>query len=425
MTEAFLHFVWKYGLFEHNNIFTDQGEPVEIIRPGEQNADAGPDFINARIKINHIVWAGNVEIHIRSSDWYRHNHHNNKAFDNVILQVVYRHDRPALRTNREHIPTLILSFNGHLYETYCNLMGYKGWISCRDKIQSIDPFIFKCWLSTLVIERLQEKTENVLLLLEQLTNNWEEAFYVHLARSFGFGLNNTPFEMLARSLPLKYIARHKESLFQTEALLFGQAGFLEEQGDRDAYYIALQGEYRHLRRKYGLKPLEKHLWKFLRVRPVNFPIVRISQFAAVMNHSVHLFSSMLECRNLETFYKMFKAGTSDYWETHYIFNAISSRKAKNLGYESINILIINTVIPFLFIYGTVFNDEGLKSRAVELLDHLPPEQNRIVKYWSGLGFKASSAFYTQDLIQLANGYCARKRCLACSVGIKIIKSGNR
>ncbi|MBN1158338.1 MAG: DUF2851 family protein [Bacteroidales bacterium] len=424
MNEAFLHFVWRYGLFRHQSIFTDQGESLEIIRPGELNANAGPDFINARIRIEGILWAGNVEIHIRSSDWYRHNHHNNKAFDNVILQVVYKHDRPAVNTRREHIPTLKLSFDAHLYETYCNLMGMKGWVSCREKIHSLDPFIFKCWLNTLVIERLQERTENISLMLDQYINNWDEVFYIHLARSFGFGLNNIPFEMLARSLPLKYITKHRDSLLQTEALLFGQAGLLEKHGDFDAYYVTLREEYEHLRRKYGLQPLEKHLWKFLRVRPVNFPTIRISQFASIIHHSPRLFPMILECKSLEAFRKIFEIETSLYWQRHYIFNTLSDQKIKKLGKESINILIINTIIPFLFIYGSVYHDEILKNRAIELLENMPPERNRIVKYWSGLGLHASSAFYTQGLLQLANSYCARKRCLACSVGIKIIKSDN-
>ncbi len=423
MNEDFLQFIWKYGLFNRNALITDLGEPVEIIRPGEQNTDAGPDFLNARIKIDNTIWAGNVEVHISSSDWYRHNHQNNKAFDNVILQVVYKHDRSAVRTTGEHIPTVALSFDENLYETYCNLVGNKGWISCRDRIHEIDPFVFECWLSSLVIERLQQKTETISLLLEQNKNDWEEAFYIHLARSFGFGINSIPFEMLARSLPLKCIARHQGNLFQIEALLFGQAGFLDLPDHGDAYYTSLRKEYLHLSRKYNISPVEKHLWKFLRTRPVNFPTIRISQFAAMLNHSVRLFSHILECESLKSFYRIFDSETSGYWKKHYTFHASSAGKIKKLGRESIDIVIMNTVVPFLFIYGVKHGKEKLKDRAIDLLENIPPEKNRIVKYWAGMGFHASSAFYTQGLLQLSNAYCIRKRCLACSVGIKIIKSG--
>lgn len=423
MTEDFLHFIWKYGLFDRNSLVTDCKENVEIIRLGEHNADAGPDFLNARIKIDQTVWAGNVEIHVRSSDWKRHNHQANKAFDNVILQVVYQYDLPAVRTSQEHIPTVELKFENRLFESYRNLLGNTGRIPCRDKIDRIDPVIFECWLHTLAIERLQQKNESISLLLAQNKNDWEEAFYVFLARSFGFGINSTPFELLARSIPLKCLARHKGNLFQIEALLFGQAGFLDLPAETDRYYTAARKEYAHLQRKYRLKPIEKHLWKFLRIHPQNFPTVRIGQLASLINQSSHLFSKMIECEKIEELYQIYSTETSEYWKTHYNFDKLSAKKTKRLGMESINIIIINAVIPFLFAYGTLYGIEKLKTRAIEWLENIPPERNRIVNHWADLGFHPSSAFYSQGLLELTNHYCKRKRCLACSIGTKIITTG--
>jgi hypothetical protein len=280
MTEDFLHFIWKYGLFERNGMVADNGEEIQVIGLGIHNTDAGPDFLNARIKIGYTTWAGNVEIHQRSSDWLNHRHHADKAYDNVILHVVYKHNQPVQRRTGEVIPTVELRFNTDLYENYCFLLAQKDSLPCRDKIRKVDPLIIDLWLNALVVERLQQKTQYITGLLDQYKNNWEEVFFINLARTFGFGLNAIPFEMMAKSISLSCLARHRNSRKQLEAILLGQAGFLEEAILFSDYYAELQREYLHLKNKYNLKPVEKHLWKFLRLRPVNFPTLRIAQFAA-------------------------------------------------------------------------------------------------------------------------------------------------
>ena len=423
MTEDFLHFVWKYGLFDRNSLFTDQQENVKVIHLGEHNTDAGPDFLNARIMIGNTLWAGNVEVHLRSSDWYRHNHQFDKAYDNVILQVVYEHDRQILRTNNEPIPSLELKFSNKLFDNYTGLMSSIRTIPCAVRIRNIDPIVMECWMNALVVERIRQKSDAIAILLNQNKNNWEETFYVFLARSFGSGINHVPFELLAKSFPLKFVSKHKDDLFRLEALLFGQAGFLDSAEEQDDYYALLKKEYQYLQKKYNLIPIEKHLWKFLRIRPLNFPTIRIGQLAAVLCQSPGLFSRILECRTAKEVIPVFNNQPSDYWKTHYTFgNDQTEKKSGRMGERSIHLLLINTVIPFLFIYGMLTGREILKERAMEWLADLPPEQNRMISEWKKLGFKPSSAFYTQGLIQLTRNYCYRKKCLACSAGIRIISS---
>jgi hypothetical protein len=420
MTEDFLHFIWKYGLFERNEMMTDEGDELQVIGLGEHNTDAGPDFLNSRIRIGHTTWAGNVEIHLRSSDWYVHKHHTDKAFDNVILHVVYHHDRPAIRASGEIIPTLTLVFDENLYKNYKVLMAPKVQIPCSGKIKEVDPFLLDCWLNSLVVERLQMKTEHMEMLLKQTANNWEEVFYIMLARSFGFGLNADPFELLARNLPWKILGKHRNSLFQTEALLQGQAGFLDGDKGPGEYYTGLRKEYLFLRHKYNLRPIPVQLWKFLRLRPVNFPSLRLAQFAALIQHSEGLLARVIGSPGIPDIMKLFEISPPPFWENHYTFEKTSPKKAKVIGREAINNIIINAVIPFLFIYGKMHGREDLKNRALQWLSALPPEKNRVTVRWEMFGIRPSSAFYSQGLLQLSKSYCSRKHCLACSVGTHLI-----
>ncbi len=420
MTEDFLQFIWKYGLFERDGMVADSGEEVHVINLGEHNSDAGPDFLNTRIKIGNTTWAGNVEIHVRSADWNLHRHESDRAYDNVILHVVHNYDQPVVRHSGGVVPTVELKYNTKLYENYCLLLSHKSNLPCKDKISRVDPLIIDVWLNSLVIERLQEKTRQIVALLDQFRNNWEEAFYVSLARSFGFSLNAIPFEMTAKSIPLSYLLRHRNNRNQTEALLMGQAGFLEEAVLFNGYYSDLRTEYTHLKKKYNLKPLEKHLWKFLRLRPVNFPTIRLSQFAVLLQQSEGLFSRVMSCKDIREVMSLFDVHASEFWNEHYTFETISAPIVKNLGTEAVQIIIINTVIPFLFIYGKMTGNDDLRDRALTWLSHLPAEKNRITNRWQEFGISATSALYSQGILQLANTYCMRKRCLACSIGAHVI-----
>lgn len=420
MKEEFIHYIWKYKLY-NKEILKDQNEnTIEVINQGTHNTDSGPDFFNSKIKIDDAVWAGNVEIHINSSDWYNHNHHKDKAYDNVILQVVLNNNKKVLRTNGELIPTMELKFNQELFDNYESLLKQETWIPCQNKIENLDSFIINNWLEKLGIERLEQKADKINFILQQTNNSWENAFYIQLARNFGFKLNSDPFEMLAKSLPLSYLAKHKDNLFQIEALLFGQAGFLNDESG-DEYYESLKKEYLYLKKKFQLNPIERHLWKFLRSRPGNFPTIRIAQFAKLIYSSTSLFSKLIEVNTIEDCYNLLIVKPSDYWSNHYTFNKESIQKLKVIGKSAIDILLINTIIPCLFIYGKTKGIVDLQDKAIHFLESIKPEKNSIVSKWNDLGIKSDNAFFTQALIQLKNNYCDSKKCLNCRVGNYIIQ----
>jgi hypothetical protein len=420
MREEFLHYIWKYKLFKNHNLKTQNQEKLEIINQGIHNTDAGPDFFNARIKIDKTIWAGNVEIHINSSDWYKHNHQEDKAYDNVILQIVLNFDKDVYRTDGQLIPTLVIEFENKILKNYENLIKNEYWISCQNEITQVDLFTIHNWLEKLAIERLEEKSERILKLLEQTNNSWENAFYIQLASNFGFKLNSMPFELLSKSLPLRYLAKHKNNLFQIEALLFGQAGFLEDKSG-DEYFNQLQKEYTYLKKKFKLEPMEDHLWKFLRSRPGNFPSIRIAQFSKLIYSSTSLFSKILEAVTLKDLYSLFIVYPSEYWENHYVFNKESVKKRKSLGKSAVDIILINTIIPFLFIYGVLKGKPEYKTRAIEFLETMKPEKNAIIAKWNELGIGSENAFHSQALIQLKNRYCNHKKCLNCQIGNSIIR----
>ena len=423
MPEEFLQYIWENRLFTVENLKTQNGEQLEIINVGKRNTDSGPDFFNAKIKIDDTIWVGNIEIHKKASDWNVHNHQADKAFGNVILHVVEIPDQSILRSNGAEIPVYELKFPVYLKRNYQNLLDAKTWIACQNQFHKIDPIILQLGFNRLMIERLEDKTKEILIRLQQNNNDWNTTFYQMLARMFGFKVNSVPFEMLAKSLPLEILAKHKSSLFQLEALLFGNSGLLNDRLLGDDYYINLRNEYSFLYKKYQLKGIESHLWKFMRLRPGNFPTVRISQFAALIHHSHGLFSKIIEIDNLPDLKDLFRVQASDYWKTHYSFNKTSIRDSiKELGETSVDMLIINVVIPFLFVYGEKQNKEHLKNRALEFLDQLPAEQNSIIEKWQKLGVNSRSAFESQALLQLKNTYCDQKKCLNCQIGVKLVKS---
>jgi len=423
MPEEFLQYIWENSLFETENLQTTGGLPVKIINVGKRNSDSGPDFFNARIKIDDTIWVGNVEIHRLSSDWERHNHSTDKAYNNVILHVAEIIDKPVFRSNGEEIPALVLRYPAALKTNYQKLIDAKTWIACQNQFHKIDPIILQLGFNRLMIERLEDKTTEILTRLQANNNDWNATFYQMLARMFGFKVNAVPFELLAKSLPVEILAKHKINLFQLEALLFGNSGLLNEQLLGDDYYINLRNEYSFLYKKYQLKGIESHLWKFMRLRPGNFPTVRISQFAMLIHRSHGLFSKIIEIESINELKQLFKVQASEYWNQHYNFNKKSKQNSvKELGESSINSVILNVVIPFLFVYGDKQNKENLKNRSLEFLEKLPAEVNSIVEKWQKLGVESHSAFETQALLQLKNKYCELKKCLNCQIGVKLVRS---
>jgi len=421
--EEFIHFIWENRLFHNKSLKTQSGEKVEIVKTGRRNTNAGPDFFNAQVKIDDTLWAGNIEIHKKASDWEKHNHSSNKAYENVILHVVEEADKSTFRMNGTQIPTLEITWPEQFTRNYRKLLDSKSWIACQEQFHQVDPVLLRLGFNRLMIERLENKTTEIEKRLAENKNNWNETFYQMLARMFGFKVNAVPFELLAKAVPMQILAKHKSNLFQLEALLFGTSGLLNEELIGDDYFIRLREEFSFLYKKYNLKTVEPHLWKFMRLRPVNFPTIRIAQLAHLIQKSQGLFSKIIETDNLPGLKNLFEVKASDYWDSHYRFNKNTTRsQPKELGETSINTLIINVVAPFLFVYGEKQNQEHLKNRALDFLEQLPAEKNSIVKNWEVLGIQPRSAFETQALIELKTHYCEPKKCLNCQIGNKLVKT---
>lgn len=423
-TEDFLHYIWKFRLFERIDLRTTEGEELEIYSVGMHNSNAGPDFQNARIRIGETTWAGNAELHISSSDWKRHGHTSDGAYDNVIIHVVYRDEEPLFRTDGRRVPTLELNgrISPELYNRYHNLVfGNQTIIPCEGTIATVDGLTMQNWLTRILVERLEKRSEAVVAALQINKGDWEETFYQFLAANFGFKTNALPFEMMAKSLPQSILAKNKNNAMQIEALIFGQAGFLKDdlQGD---YPRMLKKEYDYLAKKYTLQPIENHLWKFLRMRPQNFPTIRLAQFAALVVQSNHLFSKILEISEVKDLRKLFSSvHINPYWETHYRFDKESEPAGKTLGAGSVDTILLNTVVLFLFSYGRHMKLQHFVSRALKLLESIPAEQNNITADFANLGVNIKTAFESQALLELKNTYCDYKKCLQCGVGIKILK----
>jgi hypothetical protein len=421
MTEQFLHYLWKFRLL-NNVLTTTSGEDIVILKPGDHNRDSGPDFINARIRIGTTLWAGNVEVHLKTSDWIRHKHHEDEAYQNIILHAVLESDREIYRNTGESIPTLILQgkYDAMLYERYRDLMENLNWIPCEKMIGQVDDVTICSQQSRLLVERLERKSGYIEAVYRNCMNSWDEAFYQLIARNFGFRLNAEPFELLAKSIPLQFIAKHRDNPFQVEALLFGQSGMLKKKY-ADEYPRHLAKEYRFLRKKYSLKPVDAHLWKFLRLRPSNFPTIRISQFSCLLCKSQGLFSEVLSSHQLKDLRDLFDLKCSEYWTSHYIFDRKSVSKVKRIGVKTVDLLLINTVIPFIFLYGMSRDNPELKERALDFLSGLPAEENSISNQWRNLRIKIDCAFSSQAMMELKEHYCDQKRCLDCKIGHAILE----
>ena len=421
VTEAFLHYLWQYRLFDMNHLRTDDGQLVEVIRSGQSNTGAGPDFFNAQIRLDGTLWAGNVEIHIYASDWQRHRHHIDPAYDSCILHVVLENDSSTIRMNGSTIPAIQLKnkFKPYLWDNYLRLIGNRGWIPCQHRLDEIDSVTWSVTYERMIYERMQMRSEQILIALKGNKDNWEECFYQQLSRNFGFQLNAMPFEMLARSLPLKCIAKERGNILNVEALFFGQSGMLKSEFT-DSYPLQLKDTYQHLATKYSLKPIPFSVWKFLRLRPVNFPTIRLAQLATLLTANPTPFGIFKENTEVNFISKVLGVEASTYWNTHFVFNKSSAFKLKRLGKISVNNLLINTFVPFLFAWAKYTGDNSFAEQAISFLKTLPPEENHLISRWKETGAPVHSAVDTQALIQLKVMNCSEKKCLTCSIGNRLI-----
>jgi hypothetical protein len=429
MKEEFLHYLWKYSLYDPDKLFDNEMNKITVLNPGEYNRDSGPDFFNARISVAGTVWAGNVEIHTRSSHFDNHGHQNDPAYNNVILHIVAENDKRVFNSKGEEILTAEIVFDSFFYEKYSTLVNNPYIIACQDDIKKLDDILVRHWLISLVIERFQTKSESILKIFSETENDWEETFYRLLTRYFGFRVNTGPFEMLARALPFRIIRKHTDNRFQIEALLFGTAGMLEErlfkEAISDEYYRNLLKEYLILSAKYSLQPLHGLIWKFSRLRPSNFPTVRLSQLAAMLSVAGGLFSKVLEATDIKQIKELFEVTASGYWDDHFVFGKKSRNFSKCTGSQATDIFLINAVIPIIFVYGQSRDCQDISERALSFMEGINAEENTIISEWKSAGIIAESAFYSQALIQLRNEYCKKRKCLDCRIGIKIISLGKK
>lgn len=420
MTERLLQYIWQFQYFNTTSLYTTEGQLLQIIHPGMYNTNQGPDFINAKIKVNDTTWAGSIELHIRSGDWNIHQHDTDKNYNNVILHVVWDDDVNL----QVSFPTLVLQniVSKLLLNKYVELMHGRRFIACEKHISAVDELTLLKWKERLLIERLQQKTVFIETLQKKNNNHWEETFWWMLARNFGTKINAEVFERVAQSLTVNLLAKHRNQLIQLEALLMGQMGLLDKDF-ADSYPIMLKKEYRFLQKKYDLRSVLHPLY-FLRMRPANFPTIRLAQLAALIHNSSSLFSSIKEMNDYNEVKKLFNVTANDYWHYHYVFDETTAFKRKTVGKEMTENIMINTIIPVLYAYGYVQNKESYQLKALKWMQQLSAEKNSITNGFASLGIENKTAFDSQALIQLKNNYCDKKYCLQCAIGNKILKTEN-
>ena len=419
MTERLLQYIWQFQYFNARNLQTTQGESLQIIYNGTYNTNQGPDFLNAKIKTGSTTWAGNIEMHIKSSDWQLHQHSEDKNYKNVVLHVVWQNDATVLLP----FPTLELQqlVSSVLLGKYEELMQSALFIPCQNHIKEVSALTFTAWKERMLIERLQQRALYIENLLAQNNQHWEESFWWMLAKNFGIKINADAFEKIAQSIPLAILAKHKNQVQQLEALLMGQAGILDKIFEDD-YPNMLAREYNFLKKKYGLKKAHAPIY-FLRMRPANFPTIRLAQLAALIQQSQHLFSIIKETGDINEIKKLLQVTANDYWHYHYMFDEQTAFKKKTLGDQMIQNILINTVVPMLYAYGYRHNNEQIKSKALVWIDQVRAEKNSIINGFHLLGIQNKSAFDSQALIQLKNNYCNYKLCLQCAVGNQVLRMG--
>ena len=433
MKESFLYYLWENRLLT-GTLQTNGKQSVEILNPGYRNTNAGPDFLEAKIKIGEQLWAGHVEIHVKTSDWNRHGHQNDKAYRNVVLHVVYEHDRPV-----NDIPVLVVKgrFDECLYHRYERFMASQRWIACERQLEEVQAFTKATWLERMAVERLEEKSKKVGKLLEANKFDWEDALYRLVLRYFGLKVNNEAFDSLAQLLPVKTLLKHADNLLQVEAMLLGCAGFLRH-NYQEVYPRLLQREFAAMQAKFGLLAMPEERWKFMRMRPLNFPTVRLAQLAQVIHQHGCLFSKIKEAESVSEVKALFDVNASAYWDTHYRFStkvppldrpspskgpspgekpsSDGPARAKHLGEGTADVLMINAVIPLLFAYGQLHKNRAYCEKALRFLEETDAEDNTIIRHFNALGWTADNAMQSQALLHLYNMYCRRKRCLECAIG---------
>ncbi len=417
MTERLLQYIWQFQYFNTKDLLTDEEEFLQIIHPGTCNNNQGPDFTDAKIKIGTTTWAGSIELHINSSEWKNHKHSSDKNYKNVILHVVWQKDTDL----KLPFSTLILQdkVSKILLNKYDELMNADSFIPCEKNIHLVHEITWQSWKERLLVERLQTKTCLIFEYLKKNNDHWEETLWWLMAGNFGIKLNSIAFEKIARSIPVNILAKHKDQIHQTEALLFGQAGLLDGNFTED-YPELLQREYRFLKNKYKLQKIQGSII-FLRMRPSNFPTVRLAQLAMLVHKSVHLFSKIKDSTDIKTVKELLQVTSNDYWHYHYVFDETTAYKKKTLGSQMIENVLINTVIPLLFAYGHYHNENKYKDKALAWMEQIGAEKNNITNGFKRLQVINKTAFDSQAFIQLKNEYCNKKRCLDCSIGNKLLK----
>ncbi len=419
MTERLLQYIWQFQHFNAKGLLTEEGESLQVIHPGTLNTNQGPDFTDAKIKIDNTVWAGSIELHINTSDWRSHKHSADKNYRNVVLHVVWNADIDlelpfSTLVLQDKVPKMLL-------QKYKELMNADSFIPCEKSIRSVNELTWQSWKERLLVERLEAKTKQVFGYLDRNNNHWEETLWWLMAKNFGIKLNSVAFEKIAQSISINILAKHKEQIHQLEALLFGQAGLLYSNFTED-YPKLLQREYRLLKNKYNLKKIEGSLI-FLRMRPLNFPTIRLAQLAMLVHESLHLFSKLKESRELKEVRSLLQLTANDYWNYHYVFDEPTAFKKKKLGNQMLDNILINTVIPVLFAYGHYHHENIFKDKALKWLEEIRAEKNAITKGFTLLHVANKTGFDSQSLIQLKNEYCNKKRCLDCTVGNLLLRKG--
>lgn len=423
MKEEFLHFLWQYKLLDVTRLKSTIGEDIQIVKSGTYNKNSGPDFLNAQLKINNQLWIGNVEIHINSSDWYLHMHEEDENYDAVILHAVWQHDADVYMKNNIPLPTLILKdfVANNLLNNYQKLFSKEQrFIPCENQIKEVDSFLFNNWLERLYFERLENKSVLIKELLTKSNNDYEAVLFQLLAKNFGLKVNGEAFLQLAQSFDFSILRKVRFNELQLSALLFGQAGFLNDEIE-ELYQKELKKEYDYIQHKYKLTPITNKKFHFFRMRPTNFPTIRIAQLVALFHKQENLFSKLMEINKIEDFYKLLSVEVNDFWKNHYTFETTSKKSAKKLTKPFIDLLLINTIIPLKFVYHKSRGEEA-QENVLSLIKELKPEKNSIIAKFSELKIISKSAFESQALLELKNNYCTKKRCLQCAIGNSLIKS---
>lgn len=428
--EKLLQYVWKHKLFPLQALNTTDGSNVEVIDVGLQNSDSGPDFFNAKVKINDTVWVGNVEIHMKSSEWYAHGHDKDATYNNVILHVAEEVNADVVTEAGRSLPQIELKIPEKIYGNYRRLLEEDKYPPCYGIIPQISTFEIHSWMSALLAERLERKTNDILKRVSMCDGSWESAYFMTLARNYGFGINGDAFEMLASKIPLNCAAHQRDNILQIEALFMGQAGLLSDDALQpvymqdaidEGYFKKLQNEYSFLANKYNLKPMDREMWKFMRLRPQNFPHIRISQIANLYCSRKADLADIIECSTTDELKDALNTDVTPYWETHYTFGSTSCKTSKSMSPSSLDLLIINTAVPMMFAYGRHRGDEKLCEKALDILDGLKAENNFIVRMWRMCGLLVRCAGDSQALIQLKKEYCDTKKCLKCRIGYEYLK----